>query len=106
MAFAEGAARLFTATSILKNAPASSGVYALSNAREWIFIGEASDIRARLLAFPSDQAERQPRGRAEHDEALELDENPGAERDDPVDLRFDVFVGEIQVCAAALHDAL
>jgi len=49
MAFAECAARMFTATSILKNAPGCSGVYALSNAREWVFIGEASDIRARLL---------------------------------------------------------
>jgi excinuclease UvrABC nuclease subunit len=49
MAFVECAARSFTATSILKNAPGCSGVYALSNAREWVFIGEASDIRARLL---------------------------------------------------------
>jgi excinuclease UvrABC nuclease subunit len=49
MAFSECAARMFTATSVLKNAPDCSGVYALSNAREWIFIGEASDIRARLL---------------------------------------------------------
>lgn len=49
MAFAECAARMFTATSVLKNAPDCSGIYAISNAREWIFIGEATDIRARLL---------------------------------------------------------
>jgi predicted GIY-YIG superfamily endonuclease len=49
MSFAECAARSFTAVSIQKNAPESSGVYGLSNGREWIFIGEASNIRARLM---------------------------------------------------------
>ena len=49
MAFAECAARSFTAISIRKNAPDCSGVYALSNSREWVFIGEANDIRARLM---------------------------------------------------------
>jgi excinuclease UvrABC nuclease subunit len=49
MAFAESAARSFTANSILKNAPSCSGVYALSNPQEYVFIGEADDIRARLL---------------------------------------------------------
>ena len=49
MSFAECAARSFTAVSIQKNAPESSGVYGLSNGREWIFIGEASNIRARLI---------------------------------------------------------
>lgn len=49
MAFTECAARSFTAISILKNAPSCSGVYALSNPREYVFIGEADDIRARLL---------------------------------------------------------
>jgi hypothetical protein len=49
MSFAEGAARAFTAVSVRKNAPESSGVYGLSNGSEWIFIGEASNIRARLM---------------------------------------------------------
>lgn len=49
MSFAECAPRSFTVVSIQKNAPESSGVYGLSNDREWIFIGEASNIRARLL---------------------------------------------------------
>ena len=49
MSFAECAARLFTAVSVEKNAPESSGVYGLSNGREWVFIGEASNIRARLM---------------------------------------------------------
>jgi hypothetical protein len=49
MSFTECAARSFTAVSIQKNAPASSGVYGLSNGREWIFIGEAANIRARLM---------------------------------------------------------
>jgi excinuclease UvrABC nuclease subunit len=54
MALAECAARSFTATSVLKNAPGCSGVYALSNAREWVFIGEAGDIRTRLLEHLSE----------------------------------------------------
>jgi hypothetical protein len=49
VSFAECAPRSFTVVSIQKNAPESSGVYGLSNDREWIFIGEASNIRARLL---------------------------------------------------------
>ncbi len=49
MSFAECAARSFTFTSIQKNAPECSGVYGLSNGLEWVFIGEASNIRAQLL---------------------------------------------------------
>lgn|SRR5690242_714881 len=49
MSFVECAARSFTAVSIQKNAPDSSGVYGLSNGCEWIFIGETSNIRARLM---------------------------------------------------------
>jgi hypothetical protein len=30
-------------------APAASGVYGISNAREWIYIGETDDIRDALL---------------------------------------------------------
>lgn len=39
----------FTAVSIRTNAPAAPGLYGISNAREWIFIGTATDIRASLL---------------------------------------------------------
>jgi excinuclease UvrABC nuclease subunit len=49
MSFAECGARAFTAVSVRKNAPGSSGVYGLCNSSEWILIGEANDIRARLL---------------------------------------------------------
>jgi hypothetical protein len=40
----------FTATSIRQHAPAVSGVYALSNSREWVFIAEADDVQAALRA--------------------------------------------------------
>lgn len=66
MSFSECAARAFTAISVHKNAPESSGVYGLSNGREWIFIGEASDIRARLLEHLEERnttvADRRPTG--------------------------------------------
>ena len=35
--------------SIMTYAPSASGVYGISNSREWIFVGEADDIRAALL---------------------------------------------------------
>lgn len=50
MPFENCASQSFTAASIQKNAPECSGIYGLSNAREWIFIGEASDLRATLMA--------------------------------------------------------
>jgi hypothetical protein len=40
----------YSLVSVQKNAPAMSGVYGLSNAREWIFIGETDNIKAALLA--------------------------------------------------------
>lgn len=40
----------FTPASIRQNAPPYSGVYALSNAREWLFVGGADDVQAALRA--------------------------------------------------------
>jgi hypothetical protein len=42
-------ARNFSTISVQGYAPASSGVYGLSSAREWIYVGETDDIRATLL---------------------------------------------------------
>ena len=41
--------RCFTVPSVREYAPASSGVYGISNAREWIYIGETDNIRESLL---------------------------------------------------------
>ncbi len=41
--------RSFTPFSVRANAPAASGIYGISNAREWIFIGETDNIQASLL---------------------------------------------------------
>ena len=41
--------RSFTPVSVRANAPAASGIYGVSNAREWIYIGETDDIQAALL---------------------------------------------------------
>jgi hypothetical protein len=49
MPFENHGNRSFTPISVHKNAPAASGVYGLSNSRTWIYIGEATDIRAELL---------------------------------------------------------
>lgn len=40
----------WTRQSIMMNAPAASGVYAIYNPQVWIYIGESGNIRERLLA--------------------------------------------------------
>ena len=51
---------------IRAQAPALSGVYGVSNAREWIYIGESDNIRAALLEHigqpGSDVMRRRPTG--------------------------------------------
>jgi hypothetical protein len=54
MPFEQGAPSSFTAVSIQNNAPDSSGVYGLSNSREWIFIGESNNIRVALMEYLRD----------------------------------------------------
>jgi hypothetical protein len=39
----------FTSRVIQTHAPAASGVYGISNAREWIYIGETENIQGALL---------------------------------------------------------
>jgi hypothetical protein len=39
----------FTARSVETNAPVASGVYGISNSREWIYIGETDDIQGALF---------------------------------------------------------
>ncbi len=49
MPFEQFTPRSFTLVSVRANAPAASGIYGISNAREWIFIGESDNIQASLL---------------------------------------------------------
>jgi len=49
MPFEQATPRSFTPVSVRANAPTASGIYGISNAREWIFIGESDDIQASLL---------------------------------------------------------
>lgn len=49
MPFENYGTRAFTAVSIDKNVPSAPGVYGLSNARAWLFVGESDNLRARLL---------------------------------------------------------
>jgi hypothetical protein len=50
MPFRNCFARTFKAEAIRRDAPPYSGVYGLSNALGWIYVGETDDIQARLLA--------------------------------------------------------
>jgi len=47
--FAQLTPRPFTSGGVETYAPAASGVYGISNALEWIFIGHTNDIRGSLL---------------------------------------------------------
>ncbi len=49
MPFQNYLARTFRAAAIQRDAPASSGVYGLSNALEWVYVGETDNIQAKLL---------------------------------------------------------
>jgi excinuclease UvrABC nuclease subunit len=58
--------RSLSATSVLANAPAASGIYGISNSRAWIYIGETDNIQASLLSHLQDRdsalMRRQPTG--------------------------------------------
>ncbi len=49
MPFGRFTPHAFSLVSVQNNAPPLSGVYGLSNATEWLYIGETDDIRAALL---------------------------------------------------------
>jgi hypothetical protein len=49
MPFAQPFPRNFSTNSVREFAPAQSGVYGISNANEWIYIGEADNILEALL---------------------------------------------------------
>ena len=63
----------------MEHAPARSGVYGISNAAEWIYIGESDDIRAALLnhlrEVDTKLTERRPTGFVY--EVCELSRRPG-----------------------------
>ena len=66
MPFDQRFPRSFTAAVVRDHAPATSGVYGISNASEWIYIGETDNIRETLLGHLGDQnesfAKRHPTG--------------------------------------------
>ena len=49
MPFESFTPQAFSLMSVQRNAPALSGVYGLSNAREWILVEETDNIKAALL---------------------------------------------------------
>lgn len=51
----------FSKTGILATAPRASGVYAIFNASEWIYIGESGDMEARLLDHANGNSDQSAR---------------------------------------------
>lgn len=66
MPFIEIITRPFNPSGVQTFAPSSSGVYGISNADEWVFIGESDDIRGALLLHATEMdtalLQRQPTG--------------------------------------------
>jgi hypothetical protein len=54
--FAQLTPRPFTSGGVETYAPAASGIYGISNALEWIFIGHTDDIHGSLLDHLKDSA--------------------------------------------------
>ena len=54
MPFENCGARVYKVAAVQRDAPAASGVYGLSNAREWIYIAETGNIQASLLEHLAD----------------------------------------------------
>jgi len=47
--------RPFSSTGVDRYAPTASGIYGISNAREWIYIGSTDNIRSALTAHLQDR---------------------------------------------------
>jgi hypothetical protein len=66
MPFNQFVPRPLTAGAVHTYAPATSGVYGITNAREWIYIGETDNIRDTLLIhlqeLDTSLMKRQPTG--------------------------------------------
>lgn len=66
MPFGYSVSHAFSTRSILAHAPVACGVYGITNSREWIFIGQAYNIQAKLLEHSSETdtllRRRQPAG--------------------------------------------
>ena len=54
MPFDQFVPRNFTPYSVQTYAPITSGVYGISNAREWLYIGESDNIQSSLLTHLQD----------------------------------------------------
>ncbi len=59
MPFERFTPRSYTPISVRANAPPASGIFGVSNASEWIYIGESDNIQAALLHLQGDSALRQ-----------------------------------------------
>ena len=89
MPFDPAVPRTFNSHSIRAYAPPVSGVYGLSNARAWLFIGETDNLQATLLAHLRDGREQATGfccemhpayGRARRQEQLVLEYHPEGNR--------------------------
>jgi hypothetical protein len=66
MPFQYSVGHAFVTRSIRAHAPATSGVYGISNGRQWLLIGSSDNIQATLLEYSAGHypalSEHQPKG--------------------------------------------
>ncbi len=67
----------WTYQSILQSAPHASGVYAIYNPQQWIYVGESGDIQTRLMQHWND-------------------DNACITRNAPTGFQFELVAGEAQ----------
>jgi hypothetical protein len=56
MSFANCVPCVYSNDSVERNAPAASGVYGISNSRQWLYIGESDNIKGSLLGHLQETA--------------------------------------------------
>ena len=62
MPFQQMFPRTFSVPSVRQHAPAQSGVYGITNAREWVFIGQTDNILESLLGHLGTALAERPTG--------------------------------------------
>jgi hypothetical protein len=101
MPFEESISRPLTSAGVHRYAPSASGVYGISNAREWFYIGETDNIQSTLLTHLLELATRlvrlQPTGfvfevcvpgmRSTRQDRLILEYEPFCNRSSPRDAK-------------------
>jgi len=80
MSFIPHAQNVFNEAGILASAPRGSGIYGIFNASEWIYVGEAGDMEARLLDHSRGNSDQSARIRKRNPTGFTCENSPAQTR--------------------------